>query len=267
MASFRWTTLCLVTIVACNDGAIDPENLSGLTIDGLVETSPGSPIGNATVWLRVWDSSKTITWVDTTILTDGSGRFGGQFPIDTILVVGSFQADATPPFGSGNVAGGTFFPLTFNPAGQADTSGIRITLPRLEPAVPDGPVLPLTAALLEGADYLGRTVHPTPNVGGAYLDLLGLTATGDSVHGRYAIDFDASTACGNGNGDARGRVVNDTLYFRLVSDSFPGWDGILKVNSFTATTYTPTADTLIVRHEIPTGSCPWGAPAPLRLVR
>ena len=267
MSGYRAVAVCLVAAISCTNEAIQPENLPGLILDGVVETTLGSPIVGATVVVAVWDSTFNSALVNVTLMTDANGRFGGHFDMDTILVYGTLQAEITPSFGSGLSTGFIFSRLTFNSAGQADTSGIRVALPQLEPPVPEGPALSLTAALLEGGDYYGQTVPPRSNTGEAYLDLVGLTATGDSVHGRYDIDFSASTACGDGNGDVSGRVINDTLYLRLVSDSFPGWDGVVKVNHFIANIYTPSADTLILRYPASSGPCSWGSPAPLRLVR
>jgi hypothetical protein len=114
--------------------------------------------------------------------------------------------------------------------------------------------------------FSGQTVPPQTMTGVAYLDL-DLTPAADSVHGRYDIDFSASTACGDGNGDVSGEVRNDTLFLRLVSDSFPGWDGIVKVNTFIAMTYSASVDTLILRYPPASGPCPWSSPAPLRVIR
>ena len=257
--------LVVAAALACSDTGSDPDEPPGLTVAGRIETGSSVPVVAAEVWLRVWDTTTATPWANVTLITDSAGRFSAVLPIDTLLASGYLQADVTPPFGSGLSRGFAWVTLTFDSLGQADTSGLAVVVTQLAPPIPEGPPSALDPALLTG-DYSGSTVPPSTIVSEVYLDL-SLTAVGDSVHGRYDIDFSASTACGDGFGQVTGNVLNDTLFLRLASDSFPGWGGTPLVNSFIATTYSASADTLILHYPASPGQCPWGSPAPLRLIR
>lgn len=259
--------LSLLAALACSDhDDVGPEPLpAGLAIQGRVVTDQGVPVEGTSVWLRIWDAGQQNSRAEATLITDAAGRFAGTLLTNGALATGSVQADVQPPLGSGLSRASGSGPITFDAHGHADTSGVLFTVSQVAPPVPQGNPSPLNPALLQGA-YSGQTVPPETLIGVAYLDL-SLTPVADSVYGRYGIDFSASTTCGDGNGDVSGQVRNDTLFLRLVSDSFPGWDGIIKVNTFVATTYTTSADTLILHYPQSSGPCPWGSPAPLRLIR
>jgi hypothetical protein len=252
-------------LVACSDHSGPQAEGPELVIAGRLETDLGAPIEGGLVWVTVWDVNKSVPRADSVLLTDAAGRFAGTLVIDSLLATGFLQIDVRPPLGSGLTRAFGYDALGFDAAGRADTSGILFTVSQVAPPVPEGDPASLDPALLQGM-FSGETVPPATMTGVAYLDL-DLTPTADSVYGRYDIDFSASTACGDGNGDVSGEVRNDTLFLRLVSDSFPGWDGIVKVNSFIAMTYSASADTLILRYPSASGPCSWGSPAALRLIR
>lgn len=257
--------LLVLAIAACSDANSTNDDEPSLTVAGQVLSDSGVALEGTSVLLRVFDTTVGGVHASRTILADSAGRFAVVLPIDTLLSSGLFQANILPPIGSGYGSASRFEMVYFDSIGQADLAQLSIIIVRQEPPVPEGPPAALSAAALVG-DYSGESVSPITFSGVAYLDL-SLTALGDSVHGRYAIDFSASTACGNGAGEVSGNVLNDTVHLKLVSDSFPGWDGTHRVTFMQANTYVISADTLIVTYPENPGDCPWGSPAPLRLMR
>ncbi len=255
--------LGVLGLFACSESAPDLD-APGFEFDGMVRDTIGVPVPGASVLVRVWDTTPQPRG-EATLTTGANGRFSGSIPVNALLDLAQVQFDIEPPLGSGWSREVVFLPITFDDAGRADTSGLVLSVILREPPVPEGPPAPLVAADLTG-DYNGQTVHPTTMSGGVYLDL-SLTPIGDAVTGRYDIDFDASTVCGDGAGSVLGFVQHDTLFLQLTSDSFPGWNNVPLGNSFFATTYAPGADTLILTYPAEAGDCPWGSPAPLRLVR
>ena len=255
--------LWALTLHACSES--DPDlDAPGLDLDGIVRDTLGVPVAGASIWVRIWDSTPHPRG-EATLITGANGHFSGSIPVNTLLDLAQVQFDIEPPLGSGWSREVEYLPITFDEAGRADTSGVVFRVILREPPVPNGPPAPLAAADLTG-NYSGQTVHPTTIVGGVYLDVA-LTSIGDAVTGRYDIDFDASTVCGDGAGSVLGFVQHDTLFLELTSDSFPGWNNVPLVNGFFATTYAPGADTLILTYPATAGDCPWGSPAPLRLIR
>jgi hypothetical protein len=252
-----------LALPACSESEPDLD-APGLELAGIVQDTLGVPIAGASVWVRIWDNTPNPRG-ESTLITGPNGHFSGSIPVNTLLELAQVQFDVEPPLGSGWSRGFEFRLVPFDEAGRAEISGVDLRVIRREPPVPEGPPAPLAAADLAG-DYTGQTVHPTTIVGGVYLDLT-LTSAGNSVAGRYDIDFDASTVCGDSFGSVTGAVQNDTLFLRLTSDSFPGWNNVPLVNDFIVTTYAPGADTLILTYPQAVGDCPWGSPAPLRLIR
>lgn len=255
--------LSALALFSCSESAPNLDT-PGLELDGVVRDTLGVPVASASIWVRIWDNTPEPRG-EATLTTGANGHFSGSIPVNTLLDMAQAQFDIEPPLGSGWSRAVQFLPVTFDEAGRADTSGLVFSVIRREPPVPKGPPAPLAAAELAG-NYTGQTVHPTTIMGGVYLDLA-LTPIGDAVTGRYDIDFDASTACGDGAGNILGFVLNDTLFLQLTSDSFPGWNRVPLVNDFIGTTFAPGADTLILTYPAGSGDCPWGSPAPLRLIR
>jgi hypothetical protein len=257
--------LLALAILACSETV---GNLNVPTprveVSGSVQSDSGDAIADASLLLRVFDTVVGNVHASRTVLTDAAGHFGATLSLDSLPPGAYLQASMLPPLGSGFSEETFQERLAFDPRGRAGISHDFIT-GRVEPPVPAGAPLPLTAALVVG-HYGGQTVHPMTFSGLAYLDL-SLTARGDSVHGRFQIDFSATTACGNGLGDVTGEVRNDTLFLQLVSDSFPAWDKPRLITFLYANSYTASADTLILRYPVPAGDCTWGSPAPIRLAR
>jgi hypothetical protein len=252
-----------LALFACSESATDLD-APRLDLDGVVRDTLGTPVAGASIWVRIWDGTAQPRG-EATLITGPNGFFAGSIPVNTLIDQAQLQLIVQPPLGSGWSREIRYLPITFDAAGRADTAGMVIPVILREPPVPTGSPAALAAIDLTGS-YTGRTVHPTTIAGGVYLDLA-LTSIGSAVIGNYDIDFDGSTVCGNGTGSILGFVQHDTLFLQLTSDSFPGWNDAPLVNGFFATTYAPGADTLILTYPSQPGDCPWGSPAPLRLIR
>lgn len=267
MASLTASCIVLALGVVLAGGCTEQEpNQSGptLVLEGRVADTSGVVIEGASIWVRLWDTTGT-QLADDTLWTDGAGEFSGLVSVAAAPDSTNAFLFVLPPWGSGWGADDHPVPVRFDKAGRAERTNLLLSMIRREAPVPSGPPSPLAAADLAG-EYSGQTVHPINKVGGAYLDL-SFTPVANGAFGRYAIDFDASTVCGDGQGSVTGLVVRDTLFLRLTSDSFPGWNREPLINEFIATTYIPGADTLILTYPGEGGDCPWGFPAPLRLGR
>jgi hypothetical protein len=226
-------------------------------------TNEGQPLPGTTVWLRLWDASSSLQQVpliEDIVVTGSDGRFSSRLELDTLLADGRIDGFITPPFGSG--LADRFFDVvpTFDETGSGDTT-VVFSVERAEPAVPSGPTVPLDPALLVGS-YVGETVPPYTLDGAAYLTLQIDSANAAGPFGGFQIAFSATTACGEGQGPIEGSFGGDTLYLRILAGRPP------YLQDFLVTSYDPANDTLIAHYPAgDSGACPWGSPAPLRLVR
>ncbi len=263
-ASYLRLTVALA-IAACASEPASPPRPS-VSISGLV-THEEAPLSGATVQLRVWDSLGNLPLRVDSAVTNSGGRFSVLLEFDTVVTYAVLDGFVTPPFGSGlqNVYF-TGLP-TFDQTGRADTV-LSFPIERAEPPISGGPAVPLDPARLVGL-YDGHTVPPYSMIGGAYLTLDIDSVSTARPFGRFQIWFDASTGCGYGSGEnlIDGVLGTDTLHLRLlagVSPSIPQ----PKVQDFVVTSHDALNDTLILHYPRDGGGdCPWGNPAPLRLVR
>lgn len=263
-ASSLRVALATLAAFACASEPAPPT--PALSIAGVV-TFEEQPVPGATVWLRLWDSRVLrdptpgqVPLVEDTAVTDADGRFNSRLELDTLLTDGLLDGFVTPPFGSGLTdIHFDVFP-TFDETGRRDTT-VVFTVDRAEPPVPSGPTVPLDPARLVGS-YVGETVPPYTLDGAAYLTLQIDSADAAGPFGGFHIDFSATTACGEGQGPIEGSFGGDTLHLRIVAGPPP------YLQDFLVTSYDPANDTLIVHYPAgDSGACPWGSPAPLRLVR
>lgn len=254
-ASHRRLTLAALAAFACGSEPEGPPT-PALSISGVV-THEGEPLRATTVLPRLFDSLGNGLGEDSAV-TDSDGRFSIRLELDTLVTHAYLSVSVTPPFGSGLL--NAFFDgnPAFDATGSADTALVFV-VERWEPAVPSGPPTPLDPGHLAGR-YYGETVAPYGLHGGVYLTLEIDSATAAGPFGRFDISFTASTSCGSGQGPIEGSFSADTMHLRIRADP--------AVQDFLVTSYDAANDTLIVGYPpAPSGDCPWGTPAPIRLVR
>lgn len=266
--TLRLALFCLLPLCACADGgntALDSDH-PRIRLAGVV-SAEGSPLPHTALSLRVQDTVFQILAerVDT---TDATGTYSITVPLDTVLEHAWLFLQVVPLYGSGLGTRLLISPIDLDSFGTLDSTGTIVIVPRVDPGVPHEALQPLTATQVAGT-FTGRSIPPlNPLVGGAFWTFT-LRTDGDSLVGRYEADFQATTICGNGVGSVTGHILGDTLHLRMVSDSFTGDDIGTRVTLFTAVTYAPSADTIILTYPGQPGPhpCTWGSPAPIRMIR
>lgn len=223
------------------------------------------PFPTPSVTIEVYDTLFLGPIGAATVGTDGAGRFAAEFALDSGLTTGQLFVYGRPPLGSGMQYATLWRALELDPTGRTTVDDISLQVRQIAPPVPPGNV-PIDPLGLLG-HYSGETIPPESRTGRVYLDLDITGAASVGIVGRYAIDFSGTAVCGNNTGDLIGFVRADTLYLRLVSDPYPGWNHVTLFNHYLATTYSSSLDTLILWYPDERGDCNAGRPSPLRLVR
>jgi hypothetical protein len=243
---------------ACSSEPLPEPDPPALVLSG-VATQDGAPLPQVTLFARVYNSQGNLPLAEETALSDANGAFQLRLELDTLLGDGFYVLAITPPFRSGLTSLLVAQAIAFDGEGHADTT-LAIEVPRAEPPVPDGPRQPLDPARLVG-HYDGRSVEPAGPAGPVELDLRIDSVVAGRPFGSYDTWFNASTACRPGVRSLDGTLGPDSLYLRLRVDADP-------VQDFVVTSFDVGNDTLILDYtESGANQCPWGTPAPLRLVR
>lgn len=263
----RAALAALAGFCACADPGSDPDG-PGVDVSGMVVSDADSAIAGAEVRAIVFDTSFTLS-AEVTVRADGRGGFSAWVPLDTVLTAGVLRLEARAAFGSGLRPAEVERQLEFDEGGRSRPVSASMTVARSGPAVPRGIPASLEAASLSGRSVRGWTVDPPARLAtfvAMFLDLQFESSGGDSLRGRYRVDYSATRVCGSGEGSFGGAVTDDTLRIRMVGDSVPGSTQPGIITDFLLVTHDDNADTLIAQEVVAPSSCGVGEIAPIRLV-